>query len=60
MYAEFGDKLDLETNRSLQALAIALRARSLPWIRDVVPALCGIAVHFDPFHPGLPGSVAGW
>ena len=44
-------------NRSLQALAAALRARALPWIRDVVPALCGIAVHFDPFHPALPASV---
>ncbi len=57
MYAEFGDQLDLETNQSLQALAAALRARSLPWIRDVVPALCGIAVHFDPYHPELPPSV---
>ena len=44
-------------NRSLQALAVALRARSLPWVRDVVPALCGIAVHFDPYHPALPASV---
>ena len=60
MYAEFGDKLDLETNQSLQALAIALRARALPWIRDVVPALCGIAVHFDPFHPELPASVLAY
>jgi inhibitor of KinA len=57
VYAEFGDKLDLETNQSLQALATALRARGLPWIRDVVPALCGIAVHFDPFHPELPDPV---
>ncbi len=57
MYAEFGDTLDLELNRSLQALAVALRARSLPWIRDVVPALCGIALHFDPFHPELPSPV---
>lgn len=64
MYAEFGDPqaaasggVDLETNQSLQALAAALRARSLPWIRDVVPALCGIAVHFDPYHPELPASV---
>jgi inhibitor of KinA len=57
VYAEFGDTLDLELNRSLQALAAALRARSLPWIRDVVPALCGIALHFDPFHPELPASV---
>jgi len=57
VYAEFGTTLDLETNQSLQALAAALRARSLPWVRDVVPALCGIAVHFDPFHPELPASV---
>ena len=64
VYAEFGDPkaaasggVDLEINRSLQALAVALRARSLPWIRDIVPALCGIAVHFDPYHPDLPASV---
>ena len=57
MYAEFGDQLDLETNQSLQALAAALRARQLPWIRDVVPALCGIAVHVDPYHPELPAAV---
>ncbi len=65
MYAEFGDidrtaasgGVDLELNRSLQALAAALRARSLPWVRDVVPALCGIAVHFDPWHPALPAAL---
>ena len=57
MYAEFGDTLDLELNRSLQALAVAIRARAVPWIRDVVPALCGIALHFDPFHPELPDPV---
>jgi len=47
-------------NRSLQALAAALRARSIPWVRDVVPALCGIAVHFDPYHPALPASLLAW
>jgi len=57
VYAEFGDTLDLELNRSLQALAAAIRARAVPWIRDVVPALCGIALHFDPFHPALPDPV---
>lgn len=57
VYAEFGETLDLELNRSLQALAAALRARAAPWIRDVVPALCGIALHFDPFHPELPDSI---
>ena len=64
MYAEFGDVkaaasgvVDLELNRSLQALAAALRHRALPWIRDVVPALSGIAVHFDPDHPALPPAI---
>jgi inhibitor of KinA len=57
VYAEFGDTLDLELNRSLQALAAAIRVRAVPWIRDVVPALCGIALHFDPFHPELPDAV---
>jgi KipI family sensor histidine kinase inhibitor len=63
LYAEFGEPpgaasggVDLETNAALQALAAALRARALPWVRDVVPALCGIAVHFDPDHPELPDS----
>ena len=54
VYAEFGNTLDLELNRSLQALAAAIRAREVPWIRDVVPALCGIALHFDPFHAEFP------
>ena len=57
VYAEFADSLDLELNRSLQALAAALRARSVPWIRDVVPALCGIALHLDPDHAELPASL---
>ena len=57
MYAEFSDSVDLETNAALQALAAALRARGLPWIREVIPALCGIAVHFDPDHAGLPASI---
>jgi inhibitor of KinA len=57
VYAEFADRLDMETNQSLQALAAALRARNLPWVRDVVPAICGIAVHFDPYHPELPAGV---
>jgi KipI family sensor histidine kinase inhibitor len=65
VYAEFGEMgksaasgvVDLEINRSLQALAAAIRARAVPWIRDVVPALCGIALYFDPFHPQLPATV---
>jgi KipI family sensor histidine kinase inhibitor len=57
VYAEFTDAFDLEVNAALQPIAAALRARALPWIRDVVPALCGIAVHVDPDHPALPPSL---
>jgi inhibitor of KinA len=57
VYAEFGDVLDLELNRSLQALAAAIRARGEPWIRDVVPALAGVSLHFVPGHPGLPDPI---
>ena len=53
-YAEFSETLDLEVNEALQGVAAALRARGIAWIRDVVPALGGVAVHFDPGHPGLP------
>ena len=57
MYAEFTDSLDLEVNRALQALAAALRAQGLPWVRDVVPSLCGIAIHVDADHPQLPAPL---
>lgn len=55
-YIEFSDKLDLEVNALVQRLAIAVHARSLPWIRDVVPALGGLALHFDPDHPDAHGD----
>jgi len=43
-------------NEALQAVAVALRRRSPPWVRDVVPALGGIALHFDPEHADLPAA----
>jgi KipI family sensor histidine kinase inhibitor len=55
-YAEFSETLDLEVNEVLQRLAATLRARQLPWIRDLVPALGGLALHFDLSHPALPAS----
>lgn len=51
---EFSRTLDLEVNAFVQRLAIAVHARAVPWIRDVVPALGGLALHFDAAHPGLP------
>lgn len=55
-YIEFADKLDLEVNAVVQRLAIAVHAKGLPWIRDVVPALGGLALHFDPDHPDVQGD----
>ena len=55
-YVEFSSSLDLEVNAVVRRLAAALRARALPWVRDVVPALGGVALHFDPSHPALPAA----
>ena len=56
MYAEFSETLDLEVNEGLQLLALTLRARAPAWAREVVPALTGVAVHFDPEHADLPAA----
>jgi inhibitor of KinA len=55
-YIEFADKLDLEVNAFVQRLAAALHARARPWLRDVVPSLGGIALHYDPDHPDVHGD----
>ena len=55
-YIEFSDKLDLEVNAFVQRLAVAVHARALPWMRGVVPALGGIALHYDPDHPDAHGD----
>jgi KipI family sensor histidine kinase inhibitor len=46
--AEFGTSLDLEVNARLQRLAESVRAKGVPWICDIVPALGSLALHFDP------------
>ncbi len=48
LLAEFSNEVDLEVNARIQRVAAAIRARRLPWIRDVVPAIGALAVHFDP------------
>jgi KipI family sensor histidine kinase inhibitor len=55
-YIEFSDKLDLEVNAFVQRLAAAVHAKRLPWMRDVVPALGGLALHYDPDHPDAHGD----
>ena len=44
---DFSDTLDLAVNARIQQLAEAIRRRRVPWIRDVVPALGCLALHFD-------------
>lgn len=51
-YVEFSRTLDLEVNAFVQRLAAAVCARAAPGIRDVVPALGGLALHFDPAFEG--------
>ena len=55
MLVEFSEVLDLAVNARIQQLAVAIRRRGTPWIRDVVPALGALALHFDPaqFAPGF-------
>jgi KipI family sensor histidine kinase inhibitor len=55
-YVEFSEELDLEVNALIQQLAIVIHGRALPWMHDVVPALGGLALHFDPDHPELHGE----
>ena len=55
-YAEFSATLDPQVNEALQALALTLRARAPRWVREVVPALTGIALHFDPDDAELPAA----
>ena len=56
VYVEFASTLDLEVNGVVQRLALAVHGRALPWLRDVVPALGGLALHFDPDHEALGGK----
>ena len=46
-YVEFSPTLDPEVNAFVQRLALALHARRPAGVRDVVPALGGLALHFD-------------
>jgi KipI family sensor histidine kinase inhibitor len=55
-YVEFCTTLDLEVNSVVQRLALAILKRKVAWVRDVVPALGGVALHFDPDNAEFPGN----
>jgi inhibitor of KinA len=56
VYVEFSKTLELEVNGLVQRLAQVVHGRMLPWMRDVVPAMGGVALHFDPDHEALGGK----
>ena len=53
-YIEFSTTLDLEVNSAVQRLGLMILKQKVPWIRDVVPALGGLALHFDPDNAEFP------
>jgi len=57
-YVEFSRTLDLEVNAMVQRLAVAVQARGAPFIRDVVPALGGLALNFAPDFEGNCVAIA--
>jgi inhibitor of KinA len=54
VYVEFSRALDLEVNEVVQRLAAAVQEKAHPAVLDVVPALGGLALHFE---PGFAGDV---
>ena len=58
-YIEFSTTLDLEVNSVVQRLGLLILKQKVPWIRDVVPALGGLALHFDPDNAEFPAQPFG-
>lgn len=44
---EFADHVDLAVNAAIQQIVARIRAATVPWVRDVVPAFASLAIHFD-------------
>lgn len=45
--AEFSDTVDMAVNARIQQVAARVREQAPAWVRDVVPSMAAIAVHFD-------------
>src|SRR5688500_5992168 len=56
VYIDVSDNLAPDVNAMVQRLALAVHATARAWTRDVVPALGGLALHFDPDHPAVHGD----
>ncbi|WP_341479136.1 5-oxoprolinase subunit PxpB [Heliobacterium chlorum] len=46
---QFQQEISLDINRKVQALAEVLERAQHPWIREIVPTYCSLAVYYDPF-----------
>ena len=55
-YVEFSTTLDLDVNSVVQRLGLVILKRHVAWVRDVVPALGGLALHFHPDHAEFPAK----
>lgn len=53
LYADFSGRSEASSGL-LPAIAERLRLGAPAWVCDVVPAIDGIALYFDPLHPELP------
>lgn len=47
MLAEFATTVDMAVNARIQQVASRIRKRAPSWVRDVVPSMAAVAVHFD-------------
>jgi KipI family sensor histidine kinase inhibitor len=48
LVAECADRIDVDVNARVRALAAALERDRLPGVRDIVPTIRSVAVYFDP------------
>lgn len=48
LLVRFGDRVDVESNRMVHALAAALAAQRPAWLVDLVPAYASLGLYYDP------------
>jgi len=49
LIVEFGDSIELTTNREVRALGRALQGLSVPWLREVLPTYRSLMISYCPF-----------
>ncbi len=59
LLVEFGQEIDLQTNRRVHALAAHLQLSRLEGIGEIVPTYASLLIHYDPLLLSY-GQVLGW